>query len=150
LSGCYDKAVQLLAARPHFRAELAGKLAQRGFPPEEIDEALDRLTAQGYLDERRTARDFVAHRQERSGEGRFRLQAELARRGAPQEAIEEALAELVPEDDLPAAREAAQRWAAQRSRRDDPGALARHLERKGYSRRAIFAVLKERHGLDVE
>ena len=150
MSACHDKAVQLLAARPHFRAELARKLAQRGFPPEEVDEALDRLTGQGYLDDRRTARDFVAHRQERSGEGRLRLRAELERRGAPEEAVEAALAELVPEDDLPAAREAAQRWQGRGSRRDDPAALARHLERKGYSRRAIFAVLKERHGLDQE
>ncbi len=150
MSGCYDKAAQLLAARPHFRAELAAKLAQRDYPPEEVEEALDRLTAQGYLDDRRTARDFVVHRQERGGEGRLRLRAELERRGAPDEAVEEALAELTPEDDLPAAREAARRWAERRSRAEDPAALARHLARKGFSRRAIFALLNERHDVDPE
>lgn len=133
----YDHAVRFLASRPHFRAELEAKLAQRGYPEDEIAAALDRLTAEGYLDDVRAARDFVAHRLEQKTEGRLRLQAELVRRGASEEAIAAALAE-VPEDDLEAAREAAERWA--RSHRPDPAALARHLARKGFSRRAIFAV----------
>ena len=139
---CYDKAVQLLAARPHFRAELAGKLARRGHPQEEIEAALDRLTGQGYLDDRETAARFVEGRLER-GEGRARLKAELLKRGASGEAVDGALADL-PEDDLPAAREAAERWA--RKGGTDPSALARHLARKGFSQRAIVAVLKSRPG----
>jgi regulatory protein len=141
-SACYDKAVQLLAARPHFRAELAGKLARRGYPPEEIEAALDRLTEQGYLDDRETASGFVEGRLER-GEGRARLRAELVKRGASGEAVESALADL-PDDDLPAAREAAERWA--RKGGTDPAALARHLARKGFSHRAIVAVLNSRPG----
>lgn len=135
----YDRAVRLLAARPHFRAELKAKLAQRGYPEEETGAALDRLAAEGYLDDVRAARDFVAHRLEQKSEGRLRLKAELVRRGALEEAVAAALAE-VPEDDLEAAREAAAQWA--RSHRPDPAALARHLARKGFSHRAIFAVSK--------
>jgi regulatory protein len=139
---CYQKAVQLLAARPHFRAELAGKLSRRGYPPEEIDAALDRLTEQGYLDDREAAAGFVEGRLGR-GEGRARLQAELAKRGVSEEAIEEALGRL-PEDDLPAAREAADTW--ERRGGTDLAALARHLARKGFSHRAIVAVLMSRPG----
>ena len=135
---CYDKAAQLLAARPHFRRELAAKLVQRGYAAEEIDAALVRLTEQGYLDDRAAARGFVESRLAR-GEGRARLRAELLRRGAGEEVAEEALAELTPEDDLPAARAAAERWERLGGR--DPRALARHLDRKGFSRRAIVAVL---------
>lgn len=138
---CYAKAAQLLAGRPHFRAELAAKLARRGFPADEIAAALDRLTEQGYLDDTKTAADFIAHRRERGGEGRLRLRAELVRRGAPAAAIDEALAGLDDEDDLAAARAAAARWT--RGARKDPAALARHLARKGFSRRAILAVLNE-------
>lgn len=141
-SSCYHKAVQLLAIRPHFRAELQGKLAKRGFPPEEIEAALDRLTQEGYLDDKAAAAGFVEGRGGK-GEGRTRLRAELAKRGASGEAVEEALAAL-PDDDLPAAREAASRWA--RGGKTDPAALARHLAAKGFSRRAIVAVLKERPG----
>lgn len=145
---CYSKAVQLLASRPHFRRELAAKLQQRGYPAEEIDSALDRLMEQGYLDDRAAARGFVEARLAR-GEGRARLRAELQRRGAPEEAIDSALAELTPEDDLPAAREAAELWQRRGGR--DPRSLARHLERKGFTRRAIVAVLNARtDGLDID
>jgi regulatory protein len=144
--GAVDKkAAQLLASRPHFRAELAAKLRQRDFPDDEIAAALDRLEAQGYLDDKKTAAGFIAHRRERGGEGKLRLRAELVRRGAAAEAIDEALAGLGEEDDQAAAGEAAERWRRQKAgglRPEDPIALARHLARKGFSRRAIVAVSK--------
>jgi regulatory protein len=148
MSDSYDKAAHLLAARPHFRRELETKLQQRGYPSDEIAAALDRLTEQGYLDDRAAARSFVESRSGR-GEGRARLLAELLQRGATDEVAEEVLAELTPEDDLPAARAAAERWERQGGR--DPRALARHLDRKGFSRRAIVAVLTARgNGLDLD
>jgi regulatory protein len=141
---CYNKSLALLAARPHFRRELERKLVQRGFPPEEIEEVLARLQSRGFLDDRATARQFVESRLERGAEGRARLRAELFKRGAPDAAIDEALAELTDDDDLPAAEEAAAAW--ERKGGTDPMALARHLDRKGFSRRAIVAVLKARPG----
>ena len=139
--GCYEKAARLLAGRPHFRAELAAKLRQRGCPEDEIAAALDRLAGQGYLDDAKTAAGFVAHRRERGGEGKLRLRAELQKRGAAAEAIDEALSGLGEEDDLAAARDAAERWS--RGGKDDPLALARHLARKGFSQRAIVTILNE-------
>ena len=137
----YDKAVQLLAARPHFRRELEGKLARRGYPPEEIEDALERLAGQGYLNDDETARAFVEGRLARGAEGRSRLKAELVKRGVAGEAIESALSHLTPEDDLSSAREVAAKWA--RGGKSDPQALARHLQRKGFSPRAIGSVLRE-------
>jgi regulatory protein len=134
---CYDRACRLLALRPHFASELAAKLARRGYPGPEIEQALARLVREGWLDDAAAARGLVASRLARGALGRARLRAELERRGAAPEAVTAALAEL-PEDDLPAAREAAARW-----RGKNPAALARHLSRKGFSRRAIFAVLAE-------
>jgi regulatory protein len=147
--GCYERAARLLAGRPHFRAELAAKLRQRGYPEEEIAAALDRLAEQGYLDEAKTAAGFVAHRRERGGEGKLRLRAELQKRGAAAEAIDEALSGLGEEDDLAAARDAAERWSrgGRAGKGDDPLALARHLARKGFPRHAIVALLQERHPL---
>jgi len=66
---CYDKAVELLALRPHFRRQLEQKLRQRGYAEDAIAETLARLEAQRYLDDRRLARDFAAQRTERGGEG---------------------------------------------------------------------------------
>jgi regulatory protein len=141
---CYDKAVELLALRPHFRRELATKLAQRRFPREEIEAALDRLAGQGYLDDRATARRFVESRAELRGEGRHRLRGELLKRGVPAGIADEALAEVLPEDDLEAARESAERYL--RGGRRGPEALGRHLNRKGFSRRAIVQLLRELPG----
>ncbi len=145
MRAAYDKALQLLALRPHFRRELQAKLAKRDFSSEEISAALDRLTSQGYLDDSKTAVAFVEQRLSRGSEGRLRLKAELEKRGAPREAIEAALATLVPEDDLESTREAAERWARLHPR-GKPASLAQHLARKGFSRRAIFAVLRQRPG----
>jgi regulatory protein len=145
----YQKALQLLATRAHFRRELEGKLLQRGYPTDDVEAALARLTEEKYLDDRATARVFVESRQERTSEGRTRLRSELLRRGAPEDAVAAALAELTPEDDLPAAREAAEAWRSRGGA--DPRSLARHLERKGFSRRAIVSVLNgELDGLEID
>lgn len=145
---CYAQAVRLLATRAHFRAELRTKLAQRGYPNDEIAAALERLAGEGYLDDRKAAAEFVAGRLAKGALGRPRLRAELQARGAERAAIDEALAAL-PDDDLPAAREAAARFS--RSGRSGPtaaAALARHLARKGFSRRAIVALLRETGSAD--
>jgi regulatory protein len=139
-----EKAVQLLALRPHFRRELAAKLAARGYPDEEVAAALDRLEADGYLDDRKHAEEFVALRLERRKEGAGRLRAELERRGvAPELAAETVRRQAPPEDELAAALAAAAGW--QRGQRSgsggDPRSLARHLARKGFSRHAIVTVL---------
>ncbi len=141
---CYDQAVKLLARRTHFRREIADKLARRGYPAGEVAETLDRLAARRYLDDAQAARQFVAGRLGRGGGyGRARLASELAARGVTGELAREVLDELLPEDELPAAREEARRWAGAAGGKS-PEALARRLERRGFSARAIAAVLRER------
>jgi regulatory protein len=143
----YDRAVKLLARRTHFRRELAEKLAARGYPREEIDEAFDRLAARRYLDDAEAARQFLEGRLARGGYGRSRLQAELAARGVERSVADAVLDDLLPEDDLDAAREEARRHAGRSSAGKDPAKLAqkiaRCLERRGFSARAIAAVLRE-------
>ena len=85
-------AMDLLAQREHGRAELARKLRRRGAPPELIDSALDRLAEEGLLDESRYLESFIAARA-RAGYGPLRIREELAQRGLPREAIEQALGE---------------------------------------------------------
>ena len=138
-----DKAVELLARRSHFRRELATKLQRRGYPEEEIERALERVAGFGYLDDRITARQWVEARLSRGPEGRRRLAAELSRRGADSEVVDEVLSEALPDDDRPAAREAAERWLRRRSGSPKPEALARHLDRKGFSQGAIWEILDE-------
>ena len=153
----YARALRLLGQRAHLRAALRRKLLQRGFDADEVDAALDRVAAAGYLDDARTAQQLAEEGQSRRGWGKARVKAELVRRGAGGAAIDAALAGTSDEAEIARARDLAARWrrtnravgpdasakleaslsAAQRA------ALARHLDRKGFSRRAIFAALSE-------
>ncbi|MEM7048522.1 MAG: regulatory protein RecX [Acidobacteriota bacterium] len=138
---CLQKAVDLLARRPHFRAQLAAKLAGRGFDEEIVGAALERLQELGYLDERRTVEDFVSRRLERSAVGSRRLRADLLRRGAAADVVDAVLAEHRDSDRPDAVRQAAAAWLARGKR--DPRALARFLDRQGFPGHAIFEVVRE-------
>ena len=85
-------AMDLLARREHGRVELTRKLRQRGATDELIDAALDRLAEQGLLSEARYLHSFGASRA-RGGHGPLRIREELAQRGLPRDAIEQALNE---------------------------------------------------------
>ena len=55
----YSKALDLLTRRDHSSAELAMKLQRRGFARPAIDEALAKLTMQGFIDDVRFATRWV-------------------------------------------------------------------------------------------
>jgi regulatory protein len=83
--------LSLLARRDHARAELIRKLVTAGHSPEEIELALTRLSALGYLDDERFAhlriRSLVA-----SGKlGRAAIAAKLRQAGVPQDILQRAL-----------------------------------------------------------
>ena len=138
---CEQKALELLARRAHFRAELARKLAQRGYESAEIEETLDRLTELGYLNEGELAEREAARLRDRRGLGRAGVAASLARRGAAAAARDAALGEEDREGEVASARRAAEKWL--RAGRRDAAALARHLDRRGFAGHAIFRVLNE-------
>ena len=85
-------AMDLLARREHGRVELTRKLRQRGAPDELIVATLERLAEEGLLSEARYLESFVASRA-RAGYGPMRIREELAQRGLPRPAIEQALSE---------------------------------------------------------
>jgi len=137
---CYDKAVELLARRSHFERQLEEKLLARKFSSREVEVCLQRLVGEQLLDDHRTAREFVETRLRRGPIGRRRMRFELAKRGAPEGVVEEALASL-PESDLEPTRRVAAAWL--RRGRTDWTALARHLDRKGFSTSSILTVVEE-------
>ncbi len=143
-STCFDKACDLLALRPHFRAELERKLGERGHDGEAIAAALARLEELGYLDDAGCARSLAAGPLSRRGYGPLRMRAELERRGAPAAVAAEAVAAVFAEGEAPAARRAAERWLSRR-RPGGPAraALARHLDRKGFAAGVVLGLVRE-------
>ena len=139
--GCYDKAVELLARRPHFRRELEHKLARRAFGAEEIEEACERLAGQGLLDDLECARQLAFSSLRRMGYGPLRVRAELRRKGAEEGVVDRVVAEEFGEGEFERAREVALTWLSRREL--DRAKLARHLERKGYPADTIAKVLAD-------
>ncbi len=145
---CGQRALDLLSRRSHFARELERKLHQRGYDEAEVEATLEKLRDQGLVDDRRTAAEFVRGRLARAAEGRRRLRAELTRRGVASDVITEVLEQETDDDDRELARRAAERWRRTRSRpgRDpqlERAALARHLAGRGFSERAVYAMLDE-------
>jgi len=75
-----DVALRLLARREHSRDELSRKLRARGFAVEAIAPLLDRLVAEGVLNEARLVEHYVAERAAK-GFGPLRIRAELRDKG---------------------------------------------------------------------
>jgi regulatory protein len=74
------QAMKLLARREHSRAELAAKLAKRGYQQTETDAVLDECEAQNWLDDQRYAELYIRQRKE-ALYGPLRILAELQQRG---------------------------------------------------------------------
>ena len=139
----YERAVRFLSRRAHFRRELEVKLRRRNHPDDEVEETLERLERQGYLDDRETARQYARGRLERKPQGFLKLVSDLQRKGADPDLAREVAQEVLPEDDGELVREAARRWARRASDPEDGQALARHLERQGFSRGSIVRVVQD-------
>ena len=147
--GCWSKALDLLSRRPHFRRELEAKLTRRGFSGEAVTATLDRLVELKLLDDRSCAKDLVDGALRRRGYGPARIRAELVRKGAPEDVVDEILAAANPADELSLAREASTRWlrgktpAGAVESRKARERLARHLARKGFTTGVILRVLED-------
>ena len=86
------RALRLLAAREHSRAELERKLAAHETQPGELAAALDELQAKGFLNEARVVQSVLHRRAERLGTQRVR--AELVSKGLPDELVAAAVDDL--------------------------------------------------------
>ena len=133
------RALRLLSAREHSRAELERKLARHQQEPGELGRILDQLEAKGFIDHGRVA-ESVLHR--RAGKlGAARIRQELQGKGLAPELVAQAVASL-KSSELQRAREVWRRKfdsppsdAAQRAKQ------ARFLAARGFDGEVIRRVL---------
>jgi regulatory protein len=130
----YALALKLLAVRPHSTVEVSRKLRQRGCPAAEVEEALERARARGYLDDEAFARALVAQRS--AVRGPALIAAELAAKGVPRSLARTALESLSRGEQVAAA----ERLAARLGSGDASRAAAR-LQRRGFSSNVIREAL---------
>ncbi|WP_229718607.1 recombination regulator RecX [Nocardia jinanensis] len=138
--------LRLLAVRARSRAELAQRLSAKEYPPEVIDQVLDRLAEIGLIDDIDFAQQWVRQRHGFSGKGRRALEQELRRKGVSQEDSAVALETVTADDEYERATE-----LVRRKLRSLPAGLEREkairrlvgmLARRGYGHSVAYAVVK--------
>lgn len=140
--------LRLLTARARTRAELAGRLAKRGYPDDVSERVLERLAGVGLVDDEDFAQQWVRSRQVNAGKGKRALAAELRTKGVDDDVIAGVLADVDPDSE----RTRAAQLVADKLRRErlaneaDDVKVARRLvgmlARRGYGQSMAFDVVK--------
>lgn len=128
------------------RSQLETRLAEKGYSPDVIEEAIDRMVEVGVIDDASFARTYASSRHAGRGLARRAISRELHQKGIDAELIEEAL-ETVDED---AERQRAVELVRKKARSTqglETQARVRRLvgmlARKGYPGNVAFSVVKE-------
>jgi len=140
-------ALRLLARRARARADLAERLRRKGFPSRAIQQALDGLAREGYLDDLEFAHDRIDELLRKSKQGSRGLIELLVKDGLDPELAERVVAERLAEVDQ---RAWAREVAAQRLRTmpELEAAAARrrlysYLRRRGFDNQDIVMAIEE-------
>jgi regulatory protein len=141
----YIAGLRLLAMREFSAARLADRLQRRGFAPDDVAEAIDRLRHDRALDDRRAAGSFADTFVQR-GRGRRRVLRDLEAQGIEIDVAEEAVAETFSTIDERTHLDEVIARRLDRPLRDraEFDRLHRFLVRRGFSSADVLAALKNR------
>ncbi len=147
--------LRLLTVRARTRAELAGRLTQRGYDKGVAHAVLGRLESAGLIDDEDFADQWVRSRQANAGKGKRALAAELRAKGVGDEIVSAALDGI----DAAAERTRAEQLVERRLRRESLGdgddakvmrRLVGMLARRGYSQGMAIGVVTDALAVERE
>jgi regulatory protein len=137
--------LKMLARGAKSSGKLREALLAKDYPPQLVDQLIDRFTEVSLIDDFQMAKDWVQSQLSRKAAAKSVLAMSLRTKGFPAEAITAALSEIDADSEL----EAAKRIAVTRIRqlmKLDPDVrsrrLAGFLTRKGYSSSIVWAAVK--------
>ena len=147
----YDRALNMLAFQARSARDLRRRLVQKGETEAHVDQAIERLAANGLVDDAQYARQLARSKVLGQGASKRRLQQEMFKRGVAREVADEAIAEVLEDEEVDQG-ELVERVARKKARSlaklDAPTRRRRlyaFLARRGYEgddiRRALKAVL---------
>ena len=87
----FERALEALSQHERTSGELYAWLAERGFEPAAVEDAVERLSEAGAIDDERFARRFAADKRELRGWGPERIREALYERGLDRALIEAAV-----------------------------------------------------------
>lgn len=144
----YAAGLSLLARRERSTAELTAALRKRGFDPDAIAGAVDRLRREEALDDHRAALVHARHRARISHRGPLRAEREIAALGIDPAIVRAAVAEVYAAEGVGNLIERAleRRLPAGSAITDRAhfGRLYRHLVRQGFDPQLAAATLRAR------
>lgn len=160
----YDCALNLLSFRDHSQKELRQKLARRGANKEQVEASLEKLTDYGIMDEERYAQRVYEAWLAKRVYGHQHLQAELNKRGVPQqycaqvleqytEAMEAERAELAAEQFCKLNRKKIEQGMASgepKTRQKLYAAAGRYLAARGFGGGYMELVLEKMQAIALE
>ena len=136
----------MLAGRELSIEGVRARLKDRGYPPDEIAGAIERLIESGALDDARVARAFARTAATVKHRGRLRVMRELLQMGIDSGVASEALGEVYGElDERALIDDALRRKLRGRTRLNDQQEYARiyqFLMRQGFSPAGVTAALR--------
>jgi len=144
VSAAKETALKQLDRQDRSRGELEAKLKERGYQPEAIEEALDRLVEADLVNDERYARMLVRTRHNERGLVGRALVEQLRRKRIPPHIIELALQEVEEVDTEAVAKDLVERRLRSMSGLDRDKQFRRLtslLARKGYSLGLCFSVV---------
>lgn len=131
LDKAYDRSLNLISRRRRSVWEMTQYLKGKDYNPTEIDTTLNKLSNNGYLDDREFAKAWVSNRRLLKSTSKRRLSQELRAKRVSDEIINEAL-ENDEADEQDVLRELIQKKRTQ-TRYRDPQKLMQYLIRQGYN-----------------
>lgn len=147
-SKAYHAAMRALEVRPRSVAEIRERLRRKEFAPDAIDDAVERLTALGLLDDGVFARLWVENRQTYNPRGTAALRDELRRKGIDRAVIDQVLSdeELTgdpSEHALELAHGVVHKYAAAADRNTFTRKLGGYLQRRGFQYDIIRPIIEQ-------
>ena len=137
-----ERAVEALGRKERTVAELSAWLTGRGFEPEAVEEAIERLAELGELDDGRFASRFAEDKRELRGWGPERIRAALGERGVARELVDAALADDTHADQLERAVSLLERRGKAPSDETTRARALAYLTRRGYDLELAYEAVR--------
>ena len=139
-----DKGLDYLRLSSRTEDEMRRKLAEQGFSPASVADAVDFLKSYRYLDDEDYARRYLERYGKKKSEKQIRF--DLSRKGVPADILDRVLEETpVDEEGQIAALLERKRFSAENAGREERAKTAASLIRKGFSYEAVRKAL-DRYG----
>ena len=144
LSKAYNKSLRFLSFRARSIKEINDYLLKMGFEQTTVNQALDRLLEQKFLNDLEFAKLWIESRQKHKGKSRFVIKHELIKKGVDQDLIEKLLNES--SDDLEVAKKLFEKKKGRYeslSKMEFKMKISQYLQRRGFSWDIVKRVLSE-------